>query len=169
MDMLLQASAASHEIMPDWTTEVKDQNSLDALERSFIQGPIIDDSGRRSITEREVDRIGSLKIEVFSDEHPPPHFRVSYQGQSANFRISDCGKINGGLDRFRRNIRAWHAVHKDILIATLPTHRLSSGEIPRVRLALIIRLSFPRRAEGGRYANPSSKKVGKPLSRSGDL
>jgi hypothetical protein len=36
-------------------------------------------------TAKEIGRIGGLKISIFAREHPPPHFRVSFQGESANY------------------------------------------------------------------------------------
>jgi hypothetical protein len=100
--------------MPEWTVDVKGEPLANLLD-SLSQGPI-SDSGKRLLTEKQVARVGPLKIEIFSDEHPPPHFRVSYQGQSANYTISDCTPINGGLGRFYKNIREWHAEYKQTLI-----------------------------------------------------
>ena len=102
--------------MPEWTVPITDERALQELEESLYQGPIIDDQGRRFLTEAQVARLGGLKIEVFSVEHPPPHFRVSFQGQTANYQISDCCQMNGGLQKFYRNIRQWHAEHKQELI-----------------------------------------------------
>jgi hypothetical protein len=59
-----------------------------------------------------VDRIHGLRIEVFAREHPPPHFRVSIGHESANYRISDCSQLNGGLQREYSVIRDWHRAHK---------------------------------------------------------
>jgi hypothetical protein len=70
----------------------------------------------RRLDEVQVARLDGLKIEVFANEHPPPHFRVSFQGETANYRIAECGQINGGLARFYRNVRRWHAEHKQTLI-----------------------------------------------------
>lgn len=38
---------------------------------------------------------GSMKIEVFANEHPPPHFRVKHRNETANFAIADCRHLNG--------------------------------------------------------------------------
>ncbi|MGQ2965944.1 DUF4160 domain-containing protein [Methylophilus sp.] len=70
----------------------------------------------RQAFEAQVDRIGKLKIEIFSNEHPPPHFRVIYDGETANYTIKDCIKLNGGLDPFRNNIKKWHGRNKQKLI-----------------------------------------------------
>jgi hypothetical protein len=58
----------------------------------------------------------NLKVEVFANEHPPPHFRVRYGGETANYRISDCEQLNGGLHKYERFIRQWHAKNKHSLI-----------------------------------------------------
>jgi len=64
-----------------------------------------------------VDRIGSLRIEIFSNEHPPPHFRVACDRGSNAFRISDCTPLHGdALRRHFPQIREWHASHKQDLI-----------------------------------------------------
>lgn len=89
---------------------------VDKLRLSLMLGPIVDSSGRRWIQEARVDSFKGLKIEIFSNEHPPPHFRVSHNGESANFRISDCEPITPGLNRWHRNIRAWHQDNKPQLI-----------------------------------------------------
>src|SRR5438309_9985456 len=56
-----------------------------------------------------------LKIEVFANEHPPPHFRVNYAGETANYRISDCQQLNGGWSRHCRVIRNWHSINIRVL------------------------------------------------------
>jgi uncharacterized protein DUF4160 len=94
-----------------------DQQALAEFNESFRQGPIIDDAGRRLLVEAKVGQINGLKVEIFSDEHPPPHFRVSFQGEAAIYSIKDGERITGGLGRFDRNIHRWHRTNKDKLIA----------------------------------------------------
>lgn len=119
--------------MPEWETIITDVGAVTTLGECFARGGLIDDAGKRWLNEEEVGRIGSLKISVFSNEHPPPHFRVSYQGETANYRISDCAKLNGGLDRFNRNIKKWHAVHKPMLIDTWNETRPNNCPVGRYR------------------------------------
>jgi hypothetical protein len=85
-----------------------------ALEADFIAGPMLDENGFRFLTEAEVDRAGGLKISVYSNEHPPPHFCVSYQGQSANYEITTGKRLEGqkGLETFNHNIRRWWKANK---------------------------------------------------------
>ncbi|MGO8930357.1 MAG: DUF4160 domain-containing protein [Limisphaerales bacterium] len=109
--------------MPEWVIDFAELVAVDELHTSFAQGPIIDDQGRRRIDEVQVARLGALSIQILSDEHPPPHFRVSYQGETANYRISDGGQMNGGLTRFYRNIRRWHSQNKQLLINTWNARR----------------------------------------------
>ena len=87
-----------------------------SLAQSFQQGPIIDNRGNRMFLEELVATLDGLRIHIFSDEHPPPHFRVTYAGESADFYISTGAKLVGGLKKWERTIRAWHATHKDELI-----------------------------------------------------
>lgn len=98
-----------------WTVSVTGQ-MLQEMDKSFDLGPMLDLAGTRSINEAQVSKLKGLKIEIFSNEHPPPHFRVSYNGETANFRIKDCIKINGKLDKWEKNIKAWHTKNKDKLI-----------------------------------------------------
>ena len=63
---------------------------------------------------------GRLKIEIFADEHPPPHFRVKFKNKTANFRIKDCISLNGDavVKRNIREIKKWWRDHKQDLIDT---------------------------------------------------
>ena len=88
------------------------------LAESFRQGPVVDDFGRRMLAEELVANLDGLKIEIFAKEHPPPHFRVFYAGETANFTIDDCRKINGDLRKWEKNIRDWHVENRQNLIDT---------------------------------------------------
>jgi hypothetical protein len=56
-----------------------------------------------------VARVRGLSIKIWADEHPPPHFHVSYQGQDASFSIVDCSRLPGvkGLERHEYVVREW--------------------------------------------------------------
>lgn len=99
----------------EWKIEVPELAG--SLASDFEEGPIIDERGNRFLLEQQVAMLDGLKIEIFSDEHPPPHFRVLYSGETASFAIKDCRKLVGGLTKWERNIRRWHAAHKADLIA----------------------------------------------------
>ena len=99
----------------EWTIDVS-ANLSQELADSFKQGPIFDDQGRRLLTEELIAHLNGLKIEVFANEHPPPHFRVKYSGETANYKISDCSQLNGGLDKWYKNVKKWHQKNKQLLI-----------------------------------------------------
>ncbi len=93
------------------------KNYIEELASSFHNGPI-QENGMHLLLEKEVGKIKGLKIEVFSNEHPPPHFRVTYQGETANYEIKNCHKLNGDLNNWTRNIKKWHVKNKYNLIQT---------------------------------------------------
>lgn len=110
--------------MPTWEVEVSGPAVKD-LENSMNQGLIMED-GRRLLFERMVAQIGNLKVVIYSDEHPPPHFLVSCSEGSCRFQISDCSALDGfGLEKYRRNIRQWHKKNKQLLIDTWNSSRPS--------------------------------------------
>jgi hypothetical protein len=103
---------------PEWVVRVEDAEAiaqlrlaLNSCERNGGSRP--PSSG---LLDFLVDRFSGLRIEVFSREHPPPHFRVCADGESANYRISDCAQVSGGLRRYHSEIRRWHVKHKTELI-----------------------------------------------------
>lgn len=102
--------------MAEWGIEASG-SIVDELRDSFLQGPIIDEAGNRVLTEHTVDRFAGMKIEVFSNEHPPPHFRVTVAGENNCFRIDDGLPLyDTGLSDYYRNIRKWHKKNKSKLI-----------------------------------------------------
>lgn len=93
---------------------------IEKLRASFMDGPIVDEAGRRFLTEKEVDRFNGLVVSIFFNEHPPPHFCVRYQAETANFSILDGERLpnNKGLEKFDRNIKKWWKEHHALLVAT---------------------------------------------------
>lgn len=57
----------------EWTVEMPDEMANE-LEDCFAMGQIIDEIGTRYFTEEVFERLNGLKIDVFSNEHPQPHF-----------------------------------------------------------------------------------------------
>jgi len=73
-----------------------------------------------------VARLNGLKIEIYPNEHAPPHFHVRSPNVRASFAIADCTKLEGDVSAADlRKIRYWHAHAKPMLIerwnATRPT------------------------------------------------
>jgi hypothetical protein len=65
-----------------------------------------------------IARVNGLSIKILADEHPPPHFHVSYQGQDASFSIVDCSRLPGvkGLERYEGRIRNWWYENRHLLV-----------------------------------------------------
>jgi len=59
-----------------------------------------------------------LKIEIYSKEHPPPHFHVISGNKKASFEIDNCSlMVNSGFDgRKIRNIEEWFKRSRNKLI-----------------------------------------------------
>ncbi|MBU1288892.1 MAG: DUF4160 domain-containing protein [Alphaproteobacteria bacterium] len=118
--------------MSEWVVDV-DAGLAEELAESIRQGPVLEiKDGRaiRMLTEETVARIEGLKVEIFANEHPPPHFRVNYQGSTANFTIEDCTRMNGSgqILRFEKNVKYWWSTNKTKLIETW--NRLRPSDCP---------------------------------------
>lgn len=81
-----------------------------------------------------VDRINSLKIEIYSKEHAPPHFHVMLDGYKASFAIDDCEILeNSGIgNREIRNIQDWFRRSKDKLIEVWNNTRPSDCQVGKI-------------------------------------
>jgi hypothetical protein len=61
---------------------------------------------------------GRMKVEIYSNEHAPPHFHVTYGGKSGSFSLRDCALVKGGenMRKERKSIEVWHSRNKMKLI-----------------------------------------------------
>lgn len=74
-----------------------------------------------------VARVNGLKIEIFSNEHPPPHFHVKSPNVNACFDIESCNILEGEVtNRDKKKIQFWHNHAKLLIIeawnSTRPTN-----------------------------------------------
>jgi hypothetical protein len=101
----------------EYVVEVPD-SLADELIADFILGPIVQEPDIRLLEEQTINRFNGLKIQIFSKEHPPPHFRVAFQSSFANFAISDCSMLagSGEIIKYRKNILQWWRKNKENLI-----------------------------------------------------
>lgn len=107
-----------------------DEALEEELAQSFASGRIIEFTEKGELVQVKkvhVDSFDGVKIEIFSNEHPPPHFRVKYQGSTANYTIKDCQRINGSGEvvRFENNIIKWWKKNRTTLIDTWNERRPS--------------------------------------------
>lgn len=98
---------------------------------SLLHNPcsIFEQDGELLLLENKqlVKRINGLKIEIFPNEHSPPHFHVSSPDIDATFAIEDCRKLNGTISSSAaKKVEYWHSHSKSMLItiwdATRPTN-----------------------------------------------
>jgi hypothetical protein len=118
--------------MSEWVIDLPAEDAELLLE-SFQQGPVLeirDGKGLRFLTEETMARLGKVKIQVFSKEHPPPHFRVQYQSSIANYTIANCSRLNGDGEvlKYEKNIRLWWSENKAKIIETW--NRLRPSDCP---------------------------------------
>ncbi|MFK0273663.1 DUF4160 domain-containing protein [Ensifer sp. NPDC090286] len=86
----------------------------DRLERELRL--LLGSTGPNGYNEKHrVDLIdGKLTVEVRSNEHPPPHFHVRYNGEDASFCILTGRRLPKarGLERHEKMIQLWWSKHK---------------------------------------------------------
>jgi hypothetical protein len=73
-----------------------------------------------------VGRVDGLKIEIYPNDHPPPHFHIRSPGVDASFSIDNCDKLEGNINGHElRKIKYWFKYAKPPLIenwnSTRPT------------------------------------------------
>ena len=66
-----------------------------------------------------VARVNGLKIEIYPNEHPPPHFHVKSPNIDASFNIENCSLLDGSISLSdQKKVRYWHKYSKTLLIET---------------------------------------------------
>lgn len=74
-----------------------------------------------------VEMVNGLRIKIFPDEHPPPHFHLRGGGMDAAFSILDCALLKGKIGgRERRLVEYWHKRSRPLLVTTWNSTRPSS-------------------------------------------
>src|SRR5262245_36490260 len=96
--------------------ELVDQLSESFFWEEFRDRPVSPED--KHVAALIVARVDGLSVKIWADEHPPPHFHVSYQDQDASFSILDCARLPGvdGLERYDRVIREWWRNNRKLLI-----------------------------------------------------
>lgn len=66
-----------------------------------------------------VAHVHGLQINIYSNEHSPPHFHVKSPDIDASFTIDNCTFMYGNIDnREKKLVRWWYERSKPILIKT---------------------------------------------------
>ncbi len=76
--------------------------------------------------------IDGMKIQVFPNEHPPPHFHVIFAEYRALIRIDTMSLWKGSLPRNKlRVVLAWARLRQLLLLATWKT-AIANEEVGRI-------------------------------------
>ncbi|TMN95148.1 DUF4160 domain-containing protein [Pseudoalteromonas sp. S558] len=87
------------------------------LEHLLSGGYSIWEDGELYSIRQLVAKVNGLKIEIYSNEHPPPHFHVKGGDIKASFSIIDCEQLEGKVGRREKAlIKWWHSKGKEKLI-----------------------------------------------------
>lgn len=74
--------------------------------------------GTLIFTRELVARVHGLKLYVYANDHPPPHFHILGSGFDASFAIDDCRCLRGNIPpRQYALIKWWYLRSKPLLIA----------------------------------------------------
>ncbi|MEM1212039.1 MAG: DUF4160 domain-containing protein [Planctomycetota bacterium] len=66
----------------------------------------------------ELSRFYGIVIQMYFNDHAPPHFHARYQDQAAQIRIDDLGMMAGKLPpRILGLVVEWAAIHQEELLA----------------------------------------------------
>ena len=71
--------------------------SLDVLNKLLSNGFAVWEDGYLYEIKKLVDKVQGLKIEVYSNEHSPPHFHIKGRGVDAIFTIDECECLRGDI------------------------------------------------------------------------
>ncbi len=83
------------------------KDSAEVLEILLSGGFSVWKDGSLYSIKQLVERVNGLRIEVFSREHPPPHFHISGGGISATFSITDCKHLEGKIGGREKALVKW--------------------------------------------------------------
>lgn len=77
----------------------------------FYEGHVVD-------ARQLVEKMGAIKIEIYPNEHTPPHFHIKSNGMNASFAIDDCRllKNSGFSTKVIKSIQDWFEHSKPRLI-----------------------------------------------------
>ena len=68
--------------------------------------------------------IDGIRIEIFTNDHPPPHFHVRFGRKRAKFDIASGAMIKGSLEnRTIRKVQRWTQFNRDGLMQVWTSSR----------------------------------------------
>lgn len=70
-----------------------------------------------------------MKMEIYADEHPPPHFHIKTDHGGASYRITDCKRIAGDLDVSSRVLKKWWRQNRVAIVELWNSTRPSDCQV----------------------------------------
>ena len=128
--------------MSPWEFFINKAGSLNdilrVLERFLSSDDYVEEeNGKKYAVETRVrvNTIGGYKIEIYADEHSPPHFHiVKDSNKLAAYTIDDCTKLSGTLPNVvERKVKFFHECAKDKLIRYWNDTRPGDCEVGKIR------------------------------------
>lgn len=86
----------------------------------YINRTVVWPDGTVVMAKELLGRVREMKIEMYANDHNPPHFHVKSRDGSidAVFSLTDCSFIQGTIDgKDQRRIREFYNSNKDMLTA----------------------------------------------------
>jgi len=85
-------------------------------------------------TKQLVERLAGMRIDIYPNEHPPPHFHIKSPEVDACFTIKDCRQIKGNASpQTVQKISYWHRHSKPKLIEIWNSTRPTSCTVGEYR------------------------------------
>ena len=94
------------------------QDALLILEELLSGGYNALPDGRLYYIKELVGQVNNLKIYIYAEDHPPPHFHIRGGDIDAMFSIEDCSLLRGDIAGRQRGLVVWwHKRSKPVLVA----------------------------------------------------
>ncbi len=106
----------------------KEMKELEAWLHRYVNNTEVIDDQEVYFIKRLVEKIRNMKIEIYSNDHNPPHFHVKSDCKSidAVFGLYDGSFIEGQISgKDKRRIEAFYQNGKDLLIKVWNETRIS--------------------------------------------
>jgi hypothetical protein len=115
--------------MPEWVVEIKKGKIIDDLKFALAEAV-----PARLGLEQRVDCYNGMRIDVYSNEHPPPHFRAICGGVSQDFDIETCNpRHDKYILKVFKGVRDWHFKNKSKLISVWNKRRPTNCPVGEYR------------------------------------
>lgn len=93
------------------------EDLLRLLERFLSSTDYVEEENGRIYvveTRAKVDTINGYKIEIYADEHSPPHFHIVKDNKKlATYTISDCTRLSGTLPNgIEKKVNSFMRAHR---------------------------------------------------------